>query len=176
MGLPASTNTGGRTSAQSANHWLWAYDNLNVHSHARRERQGLLVVHTPTKFNAHLAQKHTLDHHSQMLNVTSRLAISIRNIPTDVNWDDQSPQASRSQLPVADILPDAHDASVLMERAQVFLQHFITSNLDDLHDLQSLAPSSNTAEAVEMTEVVPIKVLFRDEKYVAEMLVYWGIL
>ena len=48
----------------------------------------------------------------------------------------------------------------------MFLQHFITSNFDDL---QSFAPSSKTDEAVEITEIVPMKVLFRDEKYVAEI-------
>ena len=114
------------------------------------------------------------DHHSQMLNVTSRLAICIRDAPAEVDWCDQSPQGSRSQLTVADILPDADDATVLTKRALVFLQHFITSQFDDLHDLQPFLPGTPTPESVKKTEVVPMRLLFRDEKYVAENVAILG--
>lgn len=149
-------------------HWLWAYDNLNIHCHARHERQGVHTLYwcdklrsIPTIMHIHVCS----DHHSQMLNVTFRLAICIRDAPAEVNWYDQSPQGSRSQLTVADILPDADGTTVLTKRALVFLQHFITSQFDDLHDLQPFLPGTPTPESVEKTEVVPMRLLFRDEKW-----------
>ena len=103
-----------------------------------------------------------------MLNVTSRLAIKVRNIPDGVDWFDQCPQGSRSQLTVADILPGTDDALALQQRALVFLQHFLTSEFDGLHELQSLVPAVHTSGPVQKAEVVLMRILFRDEKYVAE--------
>ena len=79
-----------------------------------------------------------------------------------------SPQGSRSQLTVAGILSDADDSMVLTKQALVFLQHFITSQFDDVHDLQPFLPGTHTPESVEKTEVVPMRLVFRDEKYVTE--------
>lgn len=109
-----------------------------------------------------------------MLNVTSPLAIQIRDVPDDVDWLDQSSESSRSQLTAADILPDANDAVELTEQALVFLQHFLTSEFHDLHDLASLVPVAHSSGPVVKTEVVPMKILFRDEKYVAENVAILG--
>lgn len=49
-----------------------------------------------------------------MLNLTSRLAIRIRDIP-GVDWLDQSPQGSRSRLKATDILPGRDDALALQQ-------------------------------------------------------------
>ena len=108
-----------------------------------------------------------------MLNVTSRLAIEIRDIPNEVDWLDQCPQDSRSKLTVTDILPGIDDAlAAIQQRALVFLQIFLTS---DLHDLQSFVPPAHSSSPVEKkTEIVPMKILFRDEKYVAENVAILG--
>ena len=109
-----------------------------------------------------------------MLNLTSRLAISVRDIPDGADWSDRSPQASRSDLTSTDILPDVEDALALQKRALLFLQQFLVSNFDDLHELQSLTPATHSSGTVEKTEVVPMHILFRDEKYVAENVAILG--
>ena len=114
------------------------------------------------------------DQHSQMLNLMSRLAIEIRNIPDGVDWLDETPQGSRSQLTAADILPGIDDASVLQKRVLVFLQQFLVSEFDDLHDLQPFAPPAHHMAPVQKTEVVPMRILFKDEKYVAENIAILG--
>ena len=109
-----------------------------------------------------------------MLNVTSRLAIRVLYVPDDVDWLDHSPQSSRRQLTAADILPDADDAHALRERALIYLQHFLTTEFDDLHDLQQLLPPAHASASAMQTEVVPMKILFHDEKYVAENVAILG--
>ena len=109
-----------------------------------------------------------------MLNLTSRLAIEIRDIPNGVDWSDQSPQGRRSQLTAADILPGIEDALALQKRALVFLQQFLVSEFDDLHELQSLTPVAHSSDTVKKSEVVPMRILFRDEKYVAENVAILG--
>ena len=110
-----------------------------------------------------------------MLNVTSRLAIEIRDVPNEVDWFDQCPQDSRSKLTAADILPGIDDALAIQQRALVFLQIFLTSEFDDLHDLQSFVPPAHSSSPVEKNpEIVPMKILFRDEKYVAENVAILG--
>ena len=88
-----------------------------------------------------------------------------------MDWSDQSPQGRRSQLTAANILPGIEDALALQKRALVFLQQFLVSEFDDLHELQSLAPVAHSSDPVKKSEVVP---LFRDEKYVAENVAILG--
>ena len=108
-----------------------------------------------------------------MLNLTSRLAISMRYIPDGVDWTDQSPQGSRAQLTATDILPGIDDAKVLQQRALDFIQRFLVSEFEELHELQCFIPVS-APNPVEKTEVVPMRILFRDEKYVAENVAILG--
>ena len=109
-----------------------------------------------------------------MLNLTSRLAIEIWDIPDGVDWSDQTPQGSRRELTAADILPGIEDAAVLKNRAITFLQHFLVTEFDDLHDLQPVAPPAHPSTPTRKTEVVPMRILFRDEKYVAENVAILG--
>ena len=108
-----------------------------------------------------------------MLNLTSRLAINMRYIPGGVDWTDQLPQGSRAQLTAADTLPGIEDAKVLQQRALDFIQRFLVSEFEDLHELQCFIPVSSP-NPVEKTEVVPMKILFRDEKYVTENVAILG--
>ena len=108
------------------------------------------------------------DHHSHMLNVTSRLAIEMRHVPEDVDWADSSPQSSRTHLTASDILPDVDDTSVLRKRALLYLQHFIVTEFSALSELHQVLPALHPCGVATKTDVVPMKILFRDEKYAAE--------
>ena len=103
-----------------------------------------------------------------MLNLTSRLAIELRDIPDDVDWSDQSPQANRSQLTATDMLPGIEDATALRQRALIFLQQFLVREFHDLHQLEPFAPAKVLSSPIKKTEVIPMCILFRDEKYAAE--------
>ena len=65
-----------------------------------------------------------LDAHNTMLNVTTRLAVSIRNIPPwDFDWDDTTPQKLRRDLTVDDLLLNEEDGQALFDRAVVYTHH-----------------------------------------------------
>ncbi len=108
------------------------------------------------------------DHHSHMLNVTTRLAISIQRIPSVVNWSDYSPQGSRSDLTAADILPSCSDAAVVKERALSYLKNFLVDEFRDLKELRPFVHPMQSLAPVSKATVVPMKLLFKDEKYAAE--------
>ncbi len=103
-----------------------------------------------------------------MLNLTSRLAIEMRNIPGGVNCSDSKPQGSRKLLTAADILPHVDDAAVLRKRALLYLQHFLVTDFIALRKLRPLVPTIHPSGPVRKSVVVPMKILFRDEKYAAE--------
>ena len=109
-----------------------------------------------------------------MLNLTSRLAISLRDIPEWVDWYDKSPQANRGQLTASDILPGIEDAKALHHRALVFLQQFLIKEFRDLHELESVLLDQDICRDSSKTEVIPMRILFRDEKYVAENVAILG--
>ena len=109
-----------------------------------------------------------------MLNLTSRLAIAIRDVPEWVDWSDQIPQASRNKLTSTDILPGIEEATALRKRALIFLQQFLVREFDDLHELQSLAQAEPLSSPATKTDVIPMRILFRDEKYVAENVAILG--
>ena len=89
-------------------HWLWIYDNLNLHQVVRHEREGMIWVLT--------MQIHNSDKHSSMLNVTARLAVKIINLPDwTVDWNDNTPQCSRSSFDCSNFLPSIEDADALNE-------------------------------------------------------------
>ena len=108
-----------------------------------------------------------------MLNLMSRLAIEIRNIPDGVDWLDETPQGSRSQLTLLTFYLGLM-MHVLQKRVLVFLQQFLVSEFDDLHDLQPFAPPAHHMAPVQKTEVVPMRILFKDERYVAENIAILG--
>ena len=57
-----------------------------------------------------------------MLNVTPRLAVGMRYLPDEANWEDITMQRRCQDLTAADILPDTHDVMLLRERALAFLK------------------------------------------------------
>lgn len=104
-----------------------------------------------------------------MMNVTSRLAVRIRYLPDfDFSWSDKSPQRPRESITIEDILPSENDAGVLKDRAIHFLMSFLVKTFTSLQDLEKLIPDTQPVHPVQKTEVVPMKLLLKDEKYKSE--------
>ena len=109
------------------------------------------------------------DHHSSMMNITSRLAIRLRHLPDwQFDWSDTQPQRSRESLSISDFLPSEEDGAELETRAIHFLMRFLTEELEALAGLRKYAPKQEQFHPPIKTEVAPMKVLFKDEKYVSE--------
>ena len=78
------------------------------------------------------------------------------------------PQRTRQSLNISDFLPSLEDARHLKERATAFLMKFLTEGFDSLSDLQPFVPKHQSPHPVQKLEVIPMKILFKDEKYVSE--------
>lgn len=103
-----------------------------------------------------------------MLNMTARLAIEIRNIPGwNIDWNDRTPQRDPATLTISNLLPSEGDGTELEKRAVNHIMHFLVEEFPSLSHLQSLLPSSET-DPVGKSNVVPIKILFKEEKYKSE--------
>lgn len=104
-----------------------------------------------------------------MLNITARLALRLKNLPDwDFDWSDTSPQKSRQSLGISDILPNEDDAAQLHKRATKYMMKFLVTEFKDLAGLGKHAPPQALLHPVEKSEIVPMKVLFKDEKYTSE--------
>ena len=103
-----------------------------------------------------------------MLNITSRIAVRIKHLPEwSFDWSDSTAQRSLESLTVADFLPSEEDGKELKKRAVKYLKQFLVNEFESLAHLKQFIPE----EAHHNTEpdtVVPMKVLFKDEKYTAE--------
>lgn len=106
------------------------------------------------------------DHHSTMTNLTSRLAINIRYLPDfQFSWSDCTPQQPRSSLTIDAFLPSEVDAAILKERSVCYLMRFLVETFNNLKHLSKLIPQMEPLHPVVKSEVVPMKILFKDEKY-----------
>ena len=104
-----------------------------------------------------------------MLNITARLAVSLRYIPEwDFNWSDSTPQRSRQSLEISDILPSENDAAQLQLRAVDYMMRFLVREFKGLAKLKKYIPEQVPLHPVKKSEVVPMKVLFKDEKFTSE--------
>lgn len=107
-----------------------------------------------------------IDHH---LNITSRVAVKIQNLPDwSIDWSDSTPQCSRQSLGIEDFLPTADDAGILQRRAINFMTRILVKEFSDLKDLRSYTPNKEQVQSVKKAEVVPMMVLFKDEKFITE--------
>ena len=110
-----------------------------------------------------------LEHHSSMMNVTARLAVKIRYLPDfEFDWSDCSPQRSRQDIVIDDLLPSVEDSKILYQRALDLTKEFIVSHFDVLSDLKQFLPSKPVDHPVVKSEVIPMKMLMKDEKYTTE--------
>ncbi len=104
-----------------------------------------------------------------MLNITARLAVRLRHLPDwNFDWSNTSPQRSRQSLGITDILPNEDDGAQLTVRATRYMMNFLTSEFADLASLKKYVPDHVVLHPVQKSEVVPMKVLFKDEKYTSE--------
>lgn len=104
-----------------------------------------------------------------MLNITSRLAVRLRYFPNwEFDWSDNKPQQKRQSLELADFLPDEDDGLQIHTRAVEYTMHFLVNEFTSLKDLRKYAPDHQQLHPVVKTEVVPQKVLFKDEKCIQE--------
>lgn len=77
----------------------YAECNINIHMWARHEHQGLWNLLFGIKYLSVLSFQFHTDHHSKMMNATSRLAVRIQHLPDwEVDWEDTKPQKSRREL------------------------------------------------------------------------------
>ena len=107
--------------------------------------------------------------HSSMLNVTARLAVKVENLPGwDVDWDDITPQRSRSSLSCDHFLPSKDDADALNKAAVQYIMEFLVEEFHCLNDLKPIVPCRQSPHPVRSPTVAPMPILFRDEKYKAE--------
>ena len=103
------------------------------------------------------------------MNVTSRLAVKIRHLPDfQFSWSDTTPQRSRDSITIEDILPSQNDSRVLKEHAVQFMMGFLVEAFGDLNDLKKFVPEVPPLHPVQKSEIVPMKLLFKDEKYKSE--------
>ena len=153
-------------------HWIWVYDNLNLQQHIRHEREGTVSCNTYTsslKVYMYNLYDHITDCHSSMMNVTSRLAIKIRYLPDfDFSWSDKAPQRPRESVTIEDVSPSESDAQVLKQHAIHFIMEFLVTTFSSLQDLEKLIPTVEPVHPVQKTDVVPMKLLLKDEKYTSE--------
>ena len=100
-----------------------------------------------------------------MVNVTSRIAVSIRYLPEEAP-EYTTPQGVRNRLDPFDLLPSPEDGIVMEERAVNFISRYLVTHFDSLANLQSFAPKESYPHPVIKSEVVPMKILEKDEKYI----------
>ena len=86
----------------------------------------------------------------------------------DIDWRDTRPQKPRSSLTCSDFLPSDSDASELQKRAVLYIMEVLVFAFSYLGDLQKFLPSRKSPHAVQKSVVVPMQILFKDEKYKSE--------
>ena len=110
-----------------------------------------------------------VDRHARMLNITSRIACRVRYLPNwEFDWSDTAPQRNRDSLGAVDFMMSEDDATVITERATQYMMKFLVQEFSTFSDLKRFLPDETPLHPVTKSEVVPMKVLFRDEKYVSE--------
>jgi hypothetical protein len=103
-----------------------------------------------------------------MINVTTRIAVEITNLPTfELSWDDITPQMPLSSLSIDDLLPSAEDGRRLYDRASKYVKHFVVRNFPALKGLKNLTEPGPSSEHPK-SNIIPMPMLQRDEKYMHE--------
>ena len=101
-----------------------------------------------------------------MCNATTRLAIGIDHLPPyDFSWEDSTPQKMRNDLTLDEIFPNVEDGRVLFERAVQYTAQVLVEEFPTFSDLRQFVVSPDRSSAVHKSTVIPMKLLFKDEKY-----------
>jgi hypothetical protein len=128
------------------------YDNLNVHQKIRQGRQIVLY-----KYNYTIQSINPLTHiHQQMLNTTTRSAVSIWNLPPwEFSWTDTSPQKAWHELSVDDIIPGPQDGQQFFDRAVVYTMRLLVEVFPCLAGLAKFLPTMDVASPILKSTVIP---------------------
>ena len=86
----------------------------------------------------------------------------------EVDWDDTKPQKPRRELQLHDILPSEADGEEFHRRAVHFVMQLLVTEFDSLSNLSRYLPPETLVFPAAKTNVVPMRLLFRDEKYTSE--------
>ena len=101
-----------------------------------------------------------------MNNVTSCLAVQIKHIPDgQVDWSDTKPQRSPNDLIIDDLIPNEDDGRALHHRAVAYVMRILVTFFKSLSSLHNLVAKPQCQYPPSKSEVVPMKVLAKDEKY-----------
>ena len=104
-----------------------------------------------------------------MLNLTARFAVQIQHLPDrEIDWNDTTPQHDPAIPTITDILPTEGDGQKLKKRAVQYVMQFLVTEFGCLNHLKSFLPDEESPHCVNKSNVVPMKILFKDEKYKAE--------
>ena len=101
-----------------------------------------------------------------MNNVTSRLAVRIKHVPEgQVDWSDTKPQRSMKDLTIDELVPNEDDGLALHDRAIIYVERILVTYFKSLSTLENLVPKPSCPHPPSESEVIPMKVLAKDEKY-----------
>ena len=81
---------------------------------------------------------------------------------------DNKPQRPVDSLTISDFLPSEGDATNLKSRAISYMKNFLVSEFSSLADLKVFVTSTAQSQQSDPSDVVPMKVLFKDEKFTDE--------
>lgn len=101
-----------------------------------------------------------------MLNMTTRLAVKIKH-----RYDGTSSGLNRKPrhlLSVSDILPSSEDGEEFFRRAVLTVMELLVAEFECLRHLKSIVPKRSSPHPPTKSEVVPMKILFNDEKKTSE--------
>ena len=109
---------------------------------------------------------YSIDVHNEMKNTTTRIAVEIKNLPDfEFDWSDCTSQRSIQSLTEEDILPNESDGVILYNRMVSYVKKFLVAQFDTLKHLRK---GDGPTDCVPKSVVIPMKLLFRDEKYTDE--------
>ena len=111
-----------------------------------------------------------------MMNITSRLAVRMHHIPEDVDWNDTTSQRSVQSLTIDDFMASETDCEDFKERAIQYTARYLVKEFKSLGHLKKFLPEQHQIHQVIKSEFVPMKVLFKDEKYTSETIDILSIL
>ena len=80
------------------------------------------------------------DHHSTMMNITSRLAVRMHHQPDNIDWNDTTPQRSLDSLTINDFMLSESEAEAFKQRAILYTARYLVKEFKSLGDLQRFLP------------------------------------
>ena len=78
------------------------------------------------------------------------------------------PQRPWQDLTLVDFVPSAEDAAELKKRALQYMMTFLVNHFSSLSNLKQFIPPASSTHPVAADEVVPMTVLLKDEKFIAD--------